>query len=243
MGDNILLIIGASSAVGISYIKRNHEKYKKIIAHYRSSAEELEALKAVIGEKLILLKADLFSEEETCRLAEEIASLEEMPTHVLHLPANKYANYKFQKIGWEVFQRDINVQLRSAVLILNKVLPEMKKKKYGKIVIMLSSCTQNAAPSYLSSYVSVKYALLGLVKALASEYAAQGICINGVSPCMMETKMLSGISPLIAEQNAEKNPQKRNARVEDVCPALEFLLSDEAGFVTGQNILVSGGGN
>ena len=243
MKDNILLIIGASSAVGISYIKRNHEKYKKIIAHYRSSVEELEALKGVIGEKLILLQADLSSKEETCKLAEEITLLEEMPTHVLHLPANKYANYKFRKIGWEVFQKDINVQLRSAVMILSRVLPAMKKKKYGKVVIMLSSCTQNAAPSYLSSYVSVKYALLGVVKALASEYAAQGICINGVSPSMMETKMLNEISALIVKQNAEKNPQKRNARVEDVCPVLEFLLSDESGFVTGQNILVSGGGN
>ncbi|KSV58819.1 SDR family NAD(P)-dependent oxidoreductase [Acetivibrio ethanolgignens] len=243
MRDKILLVIGASSDVGISYIKRYHGAYQKIIAHYRSSSEKLETLEDIIGEKLVLLKADLSSEEETYRLVEEITSLGEMPTHILHLSANKYANYKFQKISWEVFQRDIDVQLRSAVIILNKLLPEMKKKKYGKVVVMLSSCTENIAPSYLSSYVSVKYALLGLVKALASEYAAQGICINGVSPSMMETKMVSEIPSLVVEQNAEKNPQKRNARVEDVCPAIEFLLSEEAGFVTGQNILVSGGGN
>lgn len=49
MRDKILLITGASSDVGISYIKKSHEKYKKIIAHYRSSVEELELLKAVIG--------------------------------------------------------------------------------------------------------------------------------------------------------------------------------------------------
>ncbi|MFW5676197.1 MAG: SDR family NAD(P)-dependent oxidoreductase [Acetivibrio ethanolgignens] len=243
MRDKILLISGASSDVGISYIKKSHEKYKKIIAHYRSSVEELELLKAVIGNKLVLLRADLASQEETYRLAEEIASLGEIPTHILHLPADKFANYKFQKTNWEVFQRDIDIQLRSAAIILKRVLPEMKKKKYGKVVIMLSSCTKNTAPSYLSSYVSVKYALLGLIKALSSEYAAQGICINGVSPCMMETKMLSEIPSLIVEQNAEKNPQKRNAKVEDICPVLEFLLSDEAGFITGQNILVSGGEN
>lgn len=242
MQNKILLVIGASSDVGTAYIKENSHKYKTIIAHYHSSIEALHELKQKVGEKLILLKADLSSEEETYRFIEEIKARNEMPTHILHLPANKYANYKFQKIGWEIFQKDIDIQLRSIVLILNAVLPEMKKKHYGKVVIMLSSCTENIAPKYLSSYVSVKYALLGLVKALSSEYAEHRICINGVSPCMMDTKLLSEVSSLIKEQNAENNPTKRNAVVEDVCPVLDFLLSEEAGFITGQNIVVSGGG-
>lgn len=67
-------------------------------------------------------------------------------------------------------------------------IPNMAKKKYGRIVFMLTSCTINNPPKYQSSYVTVKYALLGLMKALAVEYADRGITVNGVSPDMMETK-------------------------------------------------------
>ena len=61
---------------------------------------------------------------------------------------------------------------------------------------MLTSCTTNIPPKYLASYVTSKYALLGLVKALSNEYADKGIRINGISPSMIETKFLENI-PLI----------------------------------------------
>lgn len=243
MENRVLFIIGASSDVGMNYIKESHFKYDKIIAHYNSSKEQLEQLKEEIGDKMILYRANLSSEKETVNLIKKIVEQEECPTHVLHLPANKYSNYRFHKVEWEIFQQDINIQLRSIVLILKSLLPKMAKNKYGRVVIMLSSCTNNNAPKYMASYVSTKYALLGLTKALAAEYASKGICVNGISPGLMETKMLSEVSSLIAHQNAESNPQKRNVTVEDVYPVIDFLLSDEANFVTGQNIIVSGGGN
>ena len=62
-----------------------------------------------------------------------------------------------------------------------------------------------------------------------------------VAPCMMETRFLADTPDLIVQAAAASNPMGRNARVEDVVPAMEFLLSEEAGFITGQTLGVNGG--
>ena len=76
---------------------------------------------------------------------------------------------------------------------------------------------------------------------MAVEYAGKGITINGISPEMIETKFLSETPELIVKSNARENPLGRNLVVGDVVPAIKFLLSDQAGCITGQNIAITGG--
>jgi 3-oxoacyl-[acyl-carrier protein] reductase len=91
-------------------------------------------------------------------------------------------------------------------------------------------------PKYQTAYTTVKYALLGLMKSLATEYASKGITINGVSPDMIQTKFLSNLPGLIIEQYAESRPQKQILKVDDVIPTFAFLLSDGADNINGMNI-------
>ena len=153
----------------------------------------------------------------------------------------KIENIKFSKTNWQTFENNINIALRSLVIILQEFLPIMAKEKYGRIVVMLTSATLNIPPKYLSSYVTTKYALLGLVKALSNEYADKGIRINGVSPSMINTKFLDNIPNLIVEQNALNSPTGKNLSVKDVIPTFKFLLSDNADCITGQNIGITNG--
>ena len=81
----------------------------------------------------------------------------------------------------------------------------------------------------------------GLVKSLAVEYAKFGITVNCVAPSMMETHFLKDTPDLIVQAAAEDNPMGRNATPADVVPAMAFLLSDEAGFITGVTLPVTGG--
>ena len=106
---------------------------------------------------------------------------------------------------------------------------------------MLTSCTINIPPKYLASYVTIKYALLGLVKALSAEYCSKGIEINGISPSMINTKFLNNIPELIVNQNAINSPTKKNLDVDDVIPTFEFLLSEKSNGITGQNIAITNG--
>lgn len=105
---------------------------------------------------------------------------------------------------------------------------------------MLSACTQNNPPKFMSAYVTAKYALLGLMKSLASDYAEKGICVNAISPDMIETKFLDGVPNAAVRMTAEKSVMGRLLNVDEVVPAFEFLLSDAADKITGQNIFITG---
>ena len=241
MSEKVLLITGASSDIGENLISRVYKDYDYIIAHHNNDKDNLLKWKEKLGKKLILLEGNFLDENDTYKFVNDIKSTGLLPTHIVHLPAGKCENIKFSKITWEKFNIDINIAVRSLVIILHEFLPIMAKNKYGKIVIMLTSYTKNIPPKYLASYVTSKYALLGLLKALSNEYAEKEIRINGVSPSMIDTKFLKDIPELIVKQNAMNSTTGSNLSVNDVTPMIEFLLSDKSDAITGQNIAITNG--
>lgn len=241
MENKTILVLGASSDVGVDYIQKNHDKYDKIIAHYFSNDKKLIELKTSIGDKLHLVCADLSKIEAVDAMILDIEKATPSIECILHLPAPKYSVTKFKKIPVASYTNSYNVQVISILKVLQKFLPKMAKAKYGKVVFMLSSCTANDPPKYVNDYVTNKYALLGMMKSLAREFADKKLNINAISPSMMDTKFLSEIPELIVAQNTESSPRKRNAQTSDIVPMIEYLLSDRAEYITGQNILISGG--
>lgn len=240
-GERILLVTGASSEVGTALIRSAADKYDRIWAHYNRSLSEIELLMEEIGEKIAPVQADFSDENNTQAMIESIRASGALPGDIVHLSAMKPSGLQFHKQKWESYQREIDTSLRSIVLILQAFIPEMAKKRHGKIVFMLSAYLLGVPPKFQSPYITVKYALLGLMRNLSAEYASKGITVNAVSPDMMETKFLSNLPELVIEQSAKNNPLGRNIRVEEVVPATEYLLSDAANVVTGQNIGVTGG--
>ncbi len=233
-----LLVLGASSDIGIFLIKRVHRSYGHIWAHYFHWNDKLEDLKELLGEKIQFICADLFSISDCEKLTDIIRNSEFLPNHIVLLPMTKIIAQKFIKTKWEDFNNGWEVSIRSAVLLLHAFLPIMKKKKSGKVVFMLSSVTSNTPPKYESAYITVKYALLGLMKSLAAEYTGSGVCINGVSPDMIQTKFLNDLPRLLVAQYAETRPQKRILNVDEIIPIFEFLLSDNANAISGENIVI-----
>jgi NAD(P)-dependent dehydrogenase (short-subunit alcohol dehydrogenase family) len=117
----------------------------------------------------------------------------------------------------------------------------MARRRFGRVVFMLSSVVLGAPPRFRTSYVSSKYALEGLMKSLSVEFAGKGVTINGVAPSMIETKFLTSVPGIVVEQTAKSNPMDRNAKVEDILPVIQMLLSDENEYMTGAVIPVTGG--
>lgn len=164
----VLLVIGASSDMGMAFIENAEADYEYIIAHYLHMNDKLGLLKSKLGGRLVLVQADLSSENDVRRLIEEIKEANCIPDHIVHFAAPVFSNQRFHKIKWEIYKKDLDISLKSVIFILQEFLPLMAKKHYGRVVIMLSFVVNNAALAYLSNYVVTKYALLGLVKALAS---------------------------------------------------------------------------
>lgn len=241
--NKCLLITGASSDVGMSLLKKVYKNYSLIYVQYRNMQDSFDKLIKECSRdvEIVPLKADLSSDEEITEMIEKIKEKAIIPDEIVHLPAPKAYNKQFHKDKPENFDAGWQIGVKSAVLILKEFLPKMAKNNYGRVIFMLTGYTVNNPPKFQSAYVTAKYALLGLMKSLAVEYADKGITVNGISPEMMETKFLSDIPELIVEQNKESMPIGRNIKVEEIIPVMEYMLSENGAAMTGQNIVISGG--
>ncbi|MCV7441065.1 SDR family oxidoreductase [Mycobacterium paraense] len=153
---------------------------------------------------------------------------------------------RFANITFEDWQRVIDVNLNGVFHTIQAVLPDMVEAGWGRIVNISSSSTHSGAP-YMSHYVAAKSAVNGLTKSLALEYGPNGITVNAVPPGFIDTPMLR-----TAEQNGflgnveetiARTPVRRMGKPEDIAAACAFLISEEAGYITGQILGVNGGRN
>ena len=184
---------------------------------------------------------DLSDRAKVDTFVQVLAASAPAPTHFIHLPALPVVNAKFKAFDQTRFDRDLEIQVHSAVRICRAVLPAMAKARFGRVLFIQTSYTIGCPPKNTAAYVMAKSAIGGLVKSLAVEYAKFGVTVNCVAPSMMETNFLKDTPDLIVQAAAEENPMGRNATPADVVPAMAFLLSDEAGFITGVTLPVTGG--
>jgi 3-oxoacyl-[acyl-carrier protein] reductase len=239
--DNIILILGASSDLGIQLIKSINEDCL-IIAHYHSNINRFDNLETVSKNKIIPIHADFSSESSVSEFIHQVEAFG-TPTKIVHLAASKFENTRFRSLNPNSFINELNISLVSFMRILKAFLPKMALQRKGRIVTLLSSVTFGVPPKALSQYTTIKYALLGLMKSVASEYGEKKITFNGISPSMIETQFISKLNEKIIEISAQNNPLKRNAMVDDVVPTILFLLSEDAKFINGTNIPITGGSN
>ncbi|MDR1649497.1 MAG: SDR family oxidoreductase [Synergistaceae bacterium] len=112
------------------------------------------------------------------------------------------------------------------------------KNKYGKAVVMLTTCTRGIPPKFLARYCMAKYALLGLMKSAASEYEGKGVYINGISPEMTDTKFLLNLDERIIETASRNSRFGRNLTADEVVEGILFLLSDNINCMNGENLFL-----
>ena len=151
---------------------------------------------------------------------------------------------RFNNITFEDWQRVIDVNLNGVFHMIQAVLPDMVEAGWGRIVNISSSSTHSGAP-FMAHYVVAKSAVNGLTKSLALEYGPSGITVNAVPPGFIDTPMLrtaekEGFLGDI-EQTIARTPVRRMGKPEDIAAACAFLVSEEAGYITGQLLGVNGG--
>lgn len=153
----------------------------------------------------------------------------------------------FLKITDEEWDRILAVNLNGPFYCTQAVLPDMIDAGWGRIVNISSSSAQGGQ-QYMAHYVSSKAGLIGLTKALALEFGPKGITVNTIPPGFVDTPMLRtseerGLLGGSVDRIAEATPVRRAGRPDDIAAACAFLVSDDAGYITGQVIGVNGGRN
>lgn len=240
--NNIIFITGASSDIGIELIKSIKEE-ALIIAHFNTNNNAILKLQQEISNQIVPVQADFCSDESLMKLLDTIEFEIGIPNKIIHLASVKFNNIRFKDMKWERMKEELNVSLGSIMQILNRFLPKLSLEKRGRVITILSSVTIGVPPKALTQYTTIKYALLGLMKSLASEYAEKGITINSLSPSMVDTKFLSLMNERVIELTANSHPLKRIAKTEEIIHVVLMLMSDEAAYINGVNIPITGGSN
>ena len=168
------------------------------------------------------------------------------PVTVLVNAAGLDSFKRFSDLDFQEWQRVVDVNLNGVFHCVQAVLGDMVEAGWGRIVNISSSSTHSGQP-YMSAYVAAKSAVNGLTKSLALEYGPKGITVNAVPPGFIDTPMLRAAESHgylgDVQQNIERTPVRRIGKPEDIAAACAFLVSDEAGYITGQILGVNGGRN
>jgi 2-hydroxycyclohexanecarboxyl-CoA dehydrogenase len=152
---------------------------------------------------------------------------------------------EFLKINDESWNRIMAVNLSGPFYFAQAVLPDMIAARWGRIVNISSSSAQSGQ-QYMVHYASSKAGLIGFTKALALEFAPLGITVNTIPPGFVDTPMLRaseqrGLLGGSVDETAQRIPVRRPGRPEDIAATCSFLVSEDAGYITGQVIGVNGG--
>ena len=149
----------------------------------------------------------------------------------------------YHPINWtepEVFRRVMDVNVTGAFLCAKAVLPAMLRRQAG-VILNMSSMWGLVGASCEVAYSASKAAVIGLTKALAKELGPSGIRVNAVAPGVIATDMMKTIAPEVMEALRQDTPLERLGQPEDVANTLWYLASEQAAFITGEVINVSGG--
>ena len=140
----------------------------------------------------------------------------------------------------EDWQRNIAINLTGVFNFCRAVVPHMRSRAYGRIVNISSIAGKEGNPRMIP-YSATKAGVIGLTKALGKELATDGVCVNAVSPAVVQTRILDQLPPAQVAYMTDRIPMKRTGKPEEVAAVVHFLSSPECSFVTAQCYDVSGG--
>lgn len=140
----------------------------------------------------------------------------------------------------EQWSRDIDVNLTGAFRAVQACLPGMRERRHGRIVVISSGAARQGLPGQVA-YSASKAGLIGMVRTIAAENAGRGITANAVLPGMVATEKVLAMPAEILERITAQLPSGRMVEPAEVAGLVAYLVSDEAGQVTGEEIAVAGG--
>jgi NAD(P)-dependent dehydrogenase (short-subunit alcohol dehydrogenase family) len=231
-GMRTTLITGANRGIGLATAKRVAAHGDLVIGIARNEPDD-----GFPGEFVV---CDLEDRSQTEKALETICARHEIDNLVNN--AGWSFGQSVDDVDINTFMRSIELNLRAAVQCGLAVIPNMKKSGRGRIVNTASRAALGRENR--TSYSAAKSALYGVTRTWALELASSGVTVNTVSPGPIESELQRQNNPQSAEyqeQFGAQMPMKRFGTPQEVAAAIDFFLSDDASFITGQILYVCGG--
>ncbi len=239
LAGQTVIVTGASKGIGKGIAKCFAGAGLKVLVVSRHLAEA-EAAARDIGGTASGFAADVTKPEDCAAMAkaaiERYGSIDVLCANAGIFPAVKLANMTVDD-----FDLVMNTNLKGTFLSVSAVLPEMKAKKRGRIVVTSSITGPITGFPGWSHYGASKAGQLGFMRTAAIELAPWNITINAVMPGNIRTEGLDGLGEDYIASMTASIPQKRLGSVADIGNAALFFASEEAGYITGQMLVIDGG--
>lgn len=239
--DKVIIVTGAGGLIGKEAVKHLANNGAKVVA--------IDMQKSELPADLFLL-ADITKTEEIDSLIFSVLGNYGRIDGLVNLAYPRTSDWgsHFEKIPYVSWQKNVDMQLNSVFYICQKTLEVMKEQQSGSVVNIASiygvvgndfSLYEEYRGTSPAAYSAVKGGIINFTKYLASYYGGYKIRVNCVSPGGILD--IEKQHPSFIKRYSEKSPLKRLGNPEEIAPAISFLLSDDASFITGHNLMVDGG--
>ena len=235
LGARVALVTGGSRGIGAAVALMLARAGAAVAVNYRERAADAEAVVANIksgGGRAIAVAADVSQSAAVAGMIERVGR-ELGPIDILVNNAGIAIVRGIDELSESDFDRTILVNLKSAFLCTQAVLPSMRARKWGRIVNITSGAARGAGaigPHYNAS----KAGMEGLTRGYAARLVKEGITVNNVAPSLIETDMMKGRTDL-----SRNIPLGRMGQPEEVAQAVAMVIGNE--YMTGQTIILNGG--
>jgi 3-oxoacyl-[acyl-carrier protein] reductase len=240
----VALVTGASRGIGAAVALALAARGLAVALNYFRSGERAEQLVATIqeaGGQATAIRADVRERADSERLVSAVVGRFGGLDLLVNGATGPLQPRPAVELTWAAFEEHLVYQVKSVMETCQAAFPHMKARGGGSIVNIVSQVASGSPPPMMADYVAAKYALKGLSRALAIEWAGDNVRVNTVSPGLVQTELTEHYPEMAFKAEAARTPLKRLARPADVAAAVAYLLGDDAAFLTGVDVAVTGG--
>jgi acetoacetyl-CoA reductase len=236
--SKLAIVTGGTRGIGAAISMSLNNAGYIVVANYNSNDKSAKEFSEATG--IEARKWDV-SNYESCLLSiNEIEKDFELPVSVLVNNAGITKDSMMHKMSIDDWNAVISTNLTSCFNMSHAVISSMRQYAYGRIV-NISSINGLTGQLGQTNYSAAKAGIIGFTKALARESAAKGITVNAIAPGYVNTEMMVSVPKDFLDNLIKQIPVGRLGDPKDIARAVRFLVSEDAGFITGEVISINGG--
>lgn len=238
--EKLFVLTGACGSIGRAMSTRIIQQGHHLVA-IDMYEDGLNELKRAYGDKISIIHADVSN--ESCQTAiQKLLSSMSMNVDVLINNAGVYPRLLFSEMNYEDWSKVIQINLDSVFLVTKATLPYMNSKWGGRIINVGSTSVSQGTAGF-THYVAAKAGIVGFSRSLARELGPKGITVNVIALGLTITEAVKRVNSYeFIESRRNQRSIPRDQHPDDILGCLMFIASDESDFVSGQTLIVDGGG-